>query len=113
HLVQLGHRGRVLAAVERLGRRGRLLRRGRGRRRGWRRGRALKQRVDRDTIDLYERAADEWVARRSPSHMAAAEAFASRVPDGGGAVADLGCGPGWYAPALPAPVVALDATRAM
>jgi TDG/mug DNA glycosylase family protein len=69
--------------------------------------------VDRDTIDLYEQAADEWVARRSPSHMAAAEAFASRVPDGGGAVADLGCGPGWYAPALPAPVVALDATRAM
>lgn len=69
--------------------------------------------MDRDTIDLYEQGADEWVARRSPSHLAAAEALASRVPDGGGAVADLGCGPGWYAPALPSPVVALDAAHAM
>ena len=80
--------------------------------------------VDPDTVAVYEQRASEWRAQRRPSRIDEAEAFAARVdrsPDGddddeagrGRAVIDLGCGPGWYAPALGDPVVALDAARAM
>src|SRR5690606_16922232 len=69
------------------------------------------RRVDRATVDLYEREAATYEARRQPRHRARAEAFGRRV--GGGPVADLGCEPGWYTDALGAPAVALDAATAM
>jgi double-stranded uracil-DNA glycosylase len=67
------------------------------------------------TIEVYEERAREWEAARAPRRVDDAAAFATRVGDGG-CVVDLGCGPGWYAPALSgggARVVALDAARAM
>lgn len=67
--------------------------------------------MDRATVDLYEREAATYEARRQPRHRARAEAFGRRV--GGGPVADLGCEPGWYTDALGAPAVALDAATAM
>jgi TDG/mug DNA glycosylase family protein len=74
--------------------------------------------VDRTTVEVYEQRADEWVAQRRPVRIDEAVAFASRA--GAGPVADLGCGPGWYADALRhgpdglvRPVVALDAAAAM
>jgi TDG/mug DNA glycosylase family protein len=66
--------------------------------------------MDRPTRDIYEARATDWVAQRSPRHLDAARALAARS---NGPSIDLGCGPGWYAPALPAPVVALDAASSM
>jgi TDG/mug DNA glycosylase family protein len=72
--------------------------------------------VDRRTAEIYERSGRSWTASRGPQRRAAAQAFA-RWLDGrlapGLAVADLGCGPGWYSADLPAPVVALDVARTM
>jgi len=73
--------------------------------------------MDRRTASIYEARAHEWIAQRGPS---AAEdgrwdAFAKRVRRGG-LVADLGCGPGWYAALFSDgnfDVVALDVTQAM
>jgi double-stranded uracil-DNA glycosylase len=72
--------------------------------------------VDRRTIEVYERDAKQWVDARRPTHTGRVTAFARRAADSGGngsPSADLGCGPGWYADALPQPVVALDAAMAM
>jgi TDG/mug DNA glycosylase family protein len=68
--------------------------------------------VDRDTVDVYERSAQEWLEhrRRPPPHTLAA--FAKRVPAGTPRL-DLGCGPGWHTAALGEPVVASDAAHAM
>jgi TDG/mug DNA glycosylase family protein len=68
--------------------------------------------MDRPTIDVYEARAEEWRADRTPTQLDAARAFARRVADPG-PVLDAGCGPGWYSNDLGAPVVALDAARAM
>jgi TDG/mug DNA glycosylase family protein len=68
--------------------------------------------MHRDTVAVYEARADEWLSRRSPLYQDKARAFAERVA-GAGPTADLGCGPGFYTGALPAPAVALDAARAM
>jgi len=71
--------------------------------------------VERATVDVYEHEAETYAARRPPKHRARAAEFADRVPPGR-PVVDVGCGPGGYLPDLlarGAPVVALDAARAM
>jgi double-stranded uracil-DNA glycosylase len=71
--------------------------------------------VERATVDVYEQEAATYAARRPPKHRARAAAFVDGVPPGR-PVIDVGCGPGGYLPDLlagGAPVVALDAARAM
>ena len=73
--------------------------------------------MDRATGDIYEARAREWIEARHPKHVLDGwlGAFARRVRRGG-RVADLGCGPGWYAAALRdagLDVVALDLAAAM
>jgi TDG/mug DNA glycosylase family protein len=70
--------------------------------------------MDRATVDVYERRAREWAAKRSSPYRERAARLAGRcVP--GRPVADLGCGPGSYVPDLAGagPVVAIDAAAAM
>ena len=57
--------------------------------------------MDRQTACIYEERADEWVSRRAPQDWALSRLsdLAERLP-AGARVADLGCGPGWYADAL-------------
>jgi len=72
--------------------------------------------VDRPTVDVYERRAVEWVSRRQPVDLEPAEQFAAWAGPrrAGGALVDLGCGPGWHSASLGAgPVVAIDAAQAM
>ena len=71
--------------------------------------------MDRGTVDVYEQEAATYAALRPPKHRARAAGFAEGVPPGR-IVIDVGCGPGGYLPDLlagGAPVVALDAARAM
>jgi TDG/mug DNA glycosylase family protein len=68
--------------------------------------------MDRATVDIYQRSAAEYAARRRAQHPDRAAAFGARVPAGAVRV-DLGCGPGHYLPHLGAPVVAADAAPAM
>ncbi|MFQ5698862.1 MAG: methyltransferase domain-containing protein [Myxococcota bacterium] len=73
--------------------------------------------MDRRTVQVYERQATEWMTTRHPRSLedGRLDAFARGVAVGG-RVADLGCGPGWYAEALSdrgLHPVALDATQAM
>jgi len=73
--------------------------------------------MDARTRRVYERGARRWVAARTPAAVKDGRlaAFARRV-GGGGLVADLGCGPGWYAAALRAAglrTCALDLSAAM
>ncbi len=73
--------------------------------------------MDRRTADAYERGAATWIARRGPSAIADGRlaAFLRRLPRTGW-IADLGCGPGWYAAAIRGNgrrVVALDVSAAM
>lgn len=73
--------------------------------------------MDRRTADAYDRAAQAWIARRHPRAIADGRlaAFLRRVRRRG-RVADLGCGPGWYAAAMCASncsVVAIDLCAAM
>ena len=68
--------------------------------------------MDRATVDVYERVAVDYDARRRPGRASDAQAFGTRVCPGG-LRADLGSGPGRYTAHLGAPVVALDAARAM
>jgi TDG/mug DNA glycosylase family protein len=72
--------------------------------------------MHRDTVGTYEARALDWESRRSPRFVDEATRFGQRIsatPGAAGIVADLGCGPGWYSAALPAPVVAMDAAVAM
>src|SRR6185369_17001204 len=57
--------------------------------------------MDRRTERAYERAADDWIPRRGPRAIEDGRlaAFLRRVR-ARGMVADLGCGPGWYAAAI-------------
>jgi TDG/mug DNA glycosylase family protein len=72
-------------------------------------------------VAVYEARAGEWRDRRPPPRSdAAARAVAARAVPGRsspagrpGPVLDIGCGPGWYTPALGPRAVALDAARAM
>src|SRR5512143_3533066 len=73
--------------------------------------------MDRRTADAYERGAARWIARRGPSAIGDGRlaAFLDQVPRDG-RVADLGCGPGWYASALQRSgrrVVAVDLSATM
>lgn len=67
--------------------------------------------MHRPTVELYEREAETYRARRqaSDAHLAGALAAAAR----GGMVLDAGCGPGIYLPYLGQQVVGLDAAAAM
>jgi TDG/mug DNA glycosylase family protein len=73
--------------------------------------------VDSLTARVYEDHARQWIARRTPRALESGQldAFAARVRRGG-RIADLGCGPGWYAAHLRAAgfaVTAFDLSRAM
>lgn len=67
------------------------------------------------TLAVYEARAQEWVARRrAPLEAAAAFTdWVGREAPTRGAVADLGCGPGWHLPALPEHTIALDGAAAL
>jgi TDG/mug DNA glycosylase family protein len=65
------------------------------------------------TVEIYERAATNWVDRRAPSRRAAAAAFGDQVDPDRGPVVDLGSGPGWYLPNLGPRSIGLDAAGAM
>lgn len=73
--------------------------------------------MDPRTARIYEEQAESWIARRRPRALedGSLERFAARIPPGG-RVADLGCGPGWYAAAFRERgfrTVALDVSTAM
>ena len=68
--------------------------------------------MDRATIAVYERRAAEWADRRTPMHRDRAVRLAGNALPGL-AVADLGCGPGYYLDDLGPAVVAVDAAAAM
>ena len=68
--------------------------------------------MDRATVAVYERRAEEWAGRRSPVHRHRAVRLAA-IAMPGLPVADLGCGPGNYLPDLGPGVVAVDAAAAM
>ena len=68
--------------------------------------------MDRETVDVYETRAQDWLVHRRRPVPDSLAAFAKRVPAGTRRL-DLGCGPGWHTAALGAPVVASDAARAM
>src|SRR5690242_21435237 len=66
--------------------------------------------MDRDNKEIYEARAADWIPKRAPNHLERARRFGEGTT---GPTLDLGCGPGWYAPALSPPVIALDAARSM
>jgi TDG/mug DNA glycosylase family protein len=68
--------------------------------------------LDRATVEVYERVAGAYAARRRARRKDEASAFGTRVPAGVWR-ADLGCGNGRYTPYLGSPVLALDASGAM
>jgi TDG/mug DNA glycosylase family protein len=73
--------------------------------------------MDAKTAQVYEDRAEEWIAARSaqPWALERIAALAGKLASGA-RVADLGCGPGWYAEALSAHglrPVALDVSAAM
>ena len=68
--------------------------------------------MDRATVDVYQRSAAEYAARRRASHPERAASFAAEVAPGAVRL-DLGSGPGYYLPHLGTPVVAADAAPAM
>jgi TDG/mug DNA glycosylase family protein len=68
--------------------------------------------VDNQTVRVYEARAGDWVAKRQPTEIDAAERFAARITSGMWR-ADIGCGPGWHLPSLGSPVLALDAAASM
>jgi TDG/mug DNA glycosylase family protein len=68
--------------------------------------------MHRATVDVYEQRAEEYASRRSATYRQRARRLAGRtLPDL--AVADLGCGPGYYLADLGPQVVAVDAAAAM
>ena len=68
--------------------------------------------MDRATVDVYEKRAEEWAGKRSAPHRERARRLAGRALPGL-VVADLGCGPGHYLDDLGPTVVAVDAAAAM
>lgn len=68
----------------------------------------------RSTIGVYEGRAEQWQHDRTARTGSAIEFTGAVAATGAtGPVVDLGCGPGWHLPALPAGTIALDATAAM
>jgi double-stranded uracil-DNA glycosylase len=68
--------------------------------------------ADDRTVAVYERAAAEYRRRRKAYDPERCARFVAGV-ERGGAVLDLGCGPGLYFDLLPRPLVASDVTSAM
>ncbi|HEX5614971.1 MAG TPA: uracil-DNA glycosylase family protein [Acidimicrobiia bacterium] len=68
--------------------------------------------MDRATVDVYERAAQEWAAKRGPGNTERLDEFAGAIRPGA-VVLDLGAGPGWHSARLPSPVIASDAAVEM
>ena len=68
--------------------------------------------MDRATVEVYERRAEEWAERRTPLHRDRAVRLAARTLPGL-PVADLGCGPGSYLADLGPEAVGIDAAAAM
>ncbi len=68
--------------------------------------------MDRETVDVYETRAREWLDQKARPIPPSLAAFAARVPPGSFRV-DLGCGPGWHTAGLGAPAIAGDAAKAM
>src|SRR5438128_2036844 len=68
--------------------------------------------MERATVEVYEREAAAWDARRPPRHRPRAAALDGRALPSRPR-ADLGCGPGGYLGDLGEPVVGMDAARAM
>lgn len=66
--------------------------------------------MDDATRAIYEAHAADWEARRNPRNLESARTLRDRST---GPSIDLGCGPGWYSPALAAPVVSFDAALSM
>lgn len=73
--------------------------------------------AERQTLDVYEERAGEWLEKRAPESTEVVTAFAREVAHrpgpSPGLVLDAGCGPGWFTGELPSPTVALDAAAAM
>jgi len=67
--------------------------------------------VDAPTVAVYERRADEWIARRGETTEGLGRRF--RREAGPGPVADLGCGAGRYLAELGPSVAGLDASTSM
>lgn len=67
----------------------------------------------RQTLDVYEAHAEEWERARGAPERARSTELGRRWSTDGGLVADLGCGPGWHLPDLPAGSIAFDGARAM
>ena len=68
--------------------------------------------MDAETRRIYEEQAADYEAARTPRWRAEAARLGARALDRG-AVVDLGCGPGFYAPLLGDRAVALDGALAM
>ncbi len=68
--------------------------------------------MDRDTVEVYEAHAAEWLTHKLRPVPASLGAFAVRVPAGTLRL-DLGCGPGWHTGGLGSPALAIDAAAAM
>jgi double-stranded uracil-DNA glycosylase len=68
--------------------------------------------VDRDTVNVYEGRAQDWVDQKIRPIPASLAPFAARVPTGAFRI-DLACGPGWHTPGLGSPAIASDAAKAM
>ena len=68
--------------------------------------------MDRSTVEVYERRAEEWAERRRAVHRDRSTVLAARVLPGL-PVADLGCGPGHYLDDLGPRAVGVDAAAAM
>ncbi|MDZ4826729.1 MAG: uracil-DNA glycosylase family protein [Actinomycetota bacterium] len=66
--------------------------------------------MDRTTVDVYERRAADWIAKRNRPAPPSLDRLAQRAT---GVVADVGSGPGWHSAALGSEVVAFDAAWAM
>jgi TDG/mug DNA glycosylase family protein len=68
--------------------------------------------VDRNTVEVYEQHAAEWMAHKMRPIPASLADFVARVPAATLRL-DLGCGPGWHTSRLGSPVLAVDAAHAM
>jgi TDG/mug DNA glycosylase family protein len=68
--------------------------------------------MDRPTVEIYERGAEDYATQRRAYAPERAEAFAAAVADGAWRL-DVGAGPGHYLPHLGRPVVASDPATAM
>lgn len=68
--------------------------------------------MHRATIEIYEREAGAYAARRGVQREDRVRAFAESIPVGALRL-DLGCGPGHYLPLLGNTAIAVDAAQAM